>query len=151
MDEAPTVPPLLSFQVNRFTLDREVRERNLKNGVQTIDGTVTGVDIGRNDELHTVTVHDFAQQKHTLRARWLIDATGRNRVLSKLVRLHEAVKEQKNVFWFRLVISILKSWAALTLSRRRTAPLFLITPLIISLGRVTGFGASPCGRPKTSP
>lgn len=80
-----------------------MRERNVKNGVQTIDGTVTGIDIGRSDELHTVTVHDSAQQKHTLRARWLIDATGRNRVLSKLLQLHEAVKEQKNVFWFRLV------------------------------------------------
>jgi len=103
VDEAPTVPPLLSFQINRFTFDREVRERNLKNGVQTIDGTVTGIDIGKSEELHTVTVHDSAQQTHTLRARWLIDATGRNRVLSKLLRLHEAVKEQKNVFWFRLV------------------------------------------------
>jgi len=104
VDEASTVPPLLSFQVNRFTLDREVRERNLKNGVQTIDGTVTGVDIGTGDELHTVTVHDIAQQKHTLRARWLIDATGRNRVLSKLLGLrHRAVKEQKNVFGFRLL------------------------------------------------
>jgi flavin-dependent dehydrogenase len=50
-----------------------------------------------------VTVHDSAQQTDTLRARWLIDATGRNRALSKLLRLHEAVKEQKNVFWFRLV------------------------------------------------
>src|SRR5579862_3069161 len=103
VDEAPTVPPLLSFQINRFTFDREVRERNLKNGVQTIDGTVTGIDIGKNDEMHTVTVHDSAQLKHTLRARWLIDATGRNRLLSKLLRLHEVVKEQKNVFWFRLV------------------------------------------------
>jgi flavin-dependent dehydrogenase len=103
VDEAPTVPPLLSFQINRFTFDREVRERNLKNGVQTIDGTVTGIDIGKGAELHTVTVHDSAQQKHILRARWLIDATGRNRVLSKLLRLHETVKEQKNVFWFRLV------------------------------------------------
>ncbi len=103
VDEAPAVPPLLSFQINRFTFDHEVRERNLKNGVQTIDGTVTGIDIGRTDELHPVTVHDSAQQKHTPRARWLIDATGRNRVLSRLLRLHEAVKEQKNVFWFRLV------------------------------------------------
>jgi flavin-dependent dehydrogenase len=103
LDEAPAVPPLLSFQVSRFTLDREVRERNLKNGVQTVDGTVTGVDIGTGDELHTVTVHNFAQQKHILRARWLIDATGRNRVLSKLLGLHQAVKEQKNAFWFRLV------------------------------------------------
>jgi len=69
VDEAPTVPPLLSFQINRFTFDREVRERNLKNGVQTIDGTVTGVDIGRSDELHTVTVHDSAHgNTHGVRA-----------------------------------------------------------------------------------
>ena len=42
VDETPTVPPLLSFQINRFTFDREVRERNLENGVQMIDGTVAG-------------------------------------------------------------------------------------------------------------
>src|SRR4029077_8613654 len=54
-------------------------------------------------ELHTVTVQGPAQQKETLRARWLIDATGRNRVLSKLLQLHEKVNEQKNVFWFRLM------------------------------------------------
>ena len=47
---------------------------------QTIDGTVTGVDISRSDELHTVTVHDSAQQKHTRCAHRLIDATGRKRV-----------------------------------------------------------------------
>ena len=33
VDEAPTVPPLLSFQVNRFTFDREVRELYLENGL----------------------------------------------------------------------------------------------------------------------
>jgi flavin-dependent dehydrogenase len=102
VDEAPTVPPLLSFQINRFTFDREVRERNLKNGVQMIDGTVAGIDLGKSGGLHSVTVQDPAQQKYTVRARWLIDATGRNRVLSKLLQLHEKVNEQKNVFWFRL-------------------------------------------------
>src|SRR5580658_2242093 len=45
VDEAPTVPPLLSFQVNRFTLDREVRERNLASGVHLIDGTVAEVNL----------------------------------------------------------------------------------------------------------
>jgi len=103
VDEAPTVPPLLSFQINRFTFDREVRARNLENGVEMIDGTVAGIDISESGELHTVTVQGPAQQKETLRARWLIDATGRNRVLSKLLQLHEKVNEQKNVFWFRLM------------------------------------------------
>src|ERR1700731_4478998 len=87
VDEAPTVPPLLSFQVNRFTFDREVRARNVENGVEMIDGTVAGIDIGKNGELHTVTVQDPARQQDTLRARWLIDATGRNRVLSKSLQL----------------------------------------------------------------
>jgi flavin-dependent dehydrogenase len=103
VDEAPTVPPLLSFQINRFTFDREVRQRNLENGVQLIDATVVGVTTNSGDGLHTVTVQDPARQKCTLRARWLIDATGRNRVLSKLLQLQETVKEQKNVFWFRLM------------------------------------------------
>jgi len=103
VDETPTVPPLLSFQVNRFTFDREVRRRNVENGVQIIDGTVAGVTLGNDGALHTVTVRDSAQQEYPLHARWLIDATGRNRVLSKLLQLHEKVNEQKDVFWFRLM------------------------------------------------
>ena len=102
VDEAPTVPPMLSFQANRFTLDREVRERNVANGVHLIDGTVAGVNLNAGDGLHTVTVQDPAQQRYEFRARWLIDASGRNRVLAKLLQLHEPVHEQKNVFWFRL-------------------------------------------------
>jgi flavin-dependent dehydrogenase len=103
VDEAPTVPPLLSFQVNRFTFDREVRERNLQNGIQMVEGSVVGVNIRNGDESHTVTVRDPAQGENTLRARWLVDATGRNRVLAKLLRLHEPVNRQKDVFWFRLI------------------------------------------------
>ncbi|MFZ0211266.1 MAG: tryptophan 7-halogenase [Candidatus Acidiferrales bacterium] len=102
VDETPTVPPLLSFQINRFTFDRHVRERNLQTGVQLIDATVTAVSLGHDGELHTITVRDPAQQEYTLQARWLIDATGRNRILAKLLQLHEKVTEQKDVFWFRL-------------------------------------------------
>jgi hypothetical protein len=45
VDEIPTAPQILSFQINRFTFDREVRDRNVENGVELIDGTVTKVDI----------------------------------------------------------------------------------------------------------
>jgi hypothetical protein len=55
------VPPLLSFQINRFTFDREVRARNLENGVQMINDTVAGIDISKSGGLHTVTVQDPAQ------------------------------------------------------------------------------------------
>ena len=102
VDEIPTGPQILSFQINRFTFDREVRDRNVLNGVELIDGTVVGVDINSGDGLHQVTVQDTAGARQTLRARWLVDATGRNRVLQKQLQLQETVKEQKNVFWFRL-------------------------------------------------
>ena len=103
VDELPTAPPILSFQINRFTFDREVRDRNLENGVQLIDGTVEGIEINGGDGLHAVTVKDPAGGKQTLRTYRLVDATGRNRVLAKQLQLQETVKEQKNVFWFRLV------------------------------------------------
>ena len=102
VDEIPTAPQILSFQINRFTFDREVRDRNIQNGVELIDGTVMGVDIKGGDGLHTVTVQDPAGGKQILSARWLVDATGRNRVLQKQLQLQETVKEQKNVYWFRL-------------------------------------------------
>ncbi|HTQ62862.1 MAG TPA: tryptophan 7-halogenase [Candidatus Solibacter sp.] len=104
VDEIPTAPPILSFQINRFTLDAKVRRRNLENGMELMDGTVVEVEIhgAGTDELHAVSVQNASGEKHTVRARWLIDATGRNRVLAKKLQLHEKVKEQKDVFWFRL-------------------------------------------------
>jgi flavin-dependent dehydrogenase len=105
VDETPTVPPLLSFQVNRCTLDREVRRRNLENGVQLINGTVIDVALHTRDGgdgLHSVTFQDSEMRESTIQARYLIDATGRNRVLQKKLQLEERVEEQKNVFCFRL-------------------------------------------------
>lgn len=101
VDEIPTAPPILSFQINRFTFDREVRRRNLQNGVELIDDTVAGVEINGAGP-HSVTVRNGNGETQTLNARWLVDATGRNRLLGKQLKLHEPVKEQKNVFWFRL-------------------------------------------------
>jgi flavin-dependent dehydrogenase len=102
VDEAPTVPPQLSFQINRFTFDREVRRRNVENAVEMIDGVVAGVNLGKDGALHAVAVRDAAENESILHARWLIDATGRNRILAKLLQLNDKVAEQKDVFWFRL-------------------------------------------------
>ncbi len=105
VDETPTVPPQLSFQINRFTFDTEVRRRNIENGVQLIDGTVTSVHLSGQESgggLHSVTIRDGERPEYELHARWLIDATGRNRVLSKLLQFQEKVEAQKDVFWFRL-------------------------------------------------
>ncbi len=105
VDEIPTAPPILSFQINRFTLDAEVRRRNAENGIELIDATVSAVELNsraNGDNPHAVTIQYPDGQKQTLHARWLIDATGRNRLLQKHLQLQEKVQEQKDVFWFRL-------------------------------------------------
>ena len=130
VDETPTVPPLLSFQINRFTFDREVRRRNIESGVQMIEGTVAGIELSDHESgggLHTLTIRDHTQQDYALQARWLIDATGRNRVLSKLLQLHEKVEAQKDVFWFRLANfnpEILRRIRALKKENRAFVPYF---------------------------
>src|ERR1700741_5007707 len=78
VDEIPTAPQILSFQINRFTFDREVRDRNVEHGVELIDGTVMGIDLNHGDGLHAVTVEDPVGKKQMLSVRWLVDATGRN-------------------------------------------------------------------------
>lgn len=102
VDETPTVPPLLSFQVNRFTFDREVRRRNVENAVDMIDGVVAGIALGSNGEAHLITVRDPEDRETVWQTRWLVDATGRNRLLAKMLQLNDKVTEQKDVFWFRL-------------------------------------------------
>src|SRR6202007_1142268 len=127
VDEIPTAPQILSFQINRFTFDREVRDRNLENGVQLSDGSVMGVDIDSGGGLHVVTVQGPAGERQMLSARWLVDATGRNRMLAKQLQLQETVKEQKNVFWFRLMNfnpEILSRIQALKKQNRAYVPYF---------------------------
>ncbi len=102
VDETPTVPPLLSFQINRFTFDREVRRRNVESGVEMIDGSIDQIDLGSNRALHSLTVRDAEGREVTMQARWLVDATGRNRLLAKKLQLNDKVTLQKDVFWFRL-------------------------------------------------
>ncbi len=102
VDETPTVPPLLSFQINRFTFDREVRRRNVESGVEMVDGSVDQIDLGSEGTLHSLTVRAAEGHEFTMQARWLVDATGRNRLLAKKLQLNDRVMEQKDDFWFRL-------------------------------------------------
>src|ERR1700741_249827 len=67
VDEIPTAPQILSFQIKRFTFDREVRDRNLENGVQLIDGNVMGVAINSHSGLHVVTVQGPDGERRMLR------------------------------------------------------------------------------------
>ncbi|MBI3942561.1 MAG: tryptophan 7-halogenase, partial [Chloroflexi bacterium] len=102
VDESPVIPPHPSFQINRFVFDRDLRLLNAANGVRFEEGWVVATDTD-GAPLHTVVVEDQHKQRRTISSRWLVDASGRNRVLGRRLGLQTKPQLQKDVFWFRLV------------------------------------------------
>jgi 2-polyprenyl-6-methoxyphenol hydroxylase-like FAD-dependent oxidoreductase len=98
--EEPAIPPLPACLVNRFTFDRDARKLNEARGVLYVDGTVVDVWLVRGQ--HRVTYRDADGVERTLTARWVVDASGRSRVLAKKLRLTTKAKRQRSTFWFRL-------------------------------------------------
>ena len=101
VDAVPTHPPLPSFLVNRFTLDDALRQLNHDRGVEHVDGKVVRVEPGSGAR-HRVTVRDADGRERTHTARWVIDATGRRRLLARQLNLGDGVPHQRSSFWFRL-------------------------------------------------
>jgi len=101
VDESPSIPPFPSFQINRFTFDRDLQLHNAAAGVTFCEGRVVQVELGQ--QRHKVVIEDAAKGRSELSCRWLIDASGRNHVLSKRLGLLQRPQFQKDVFWFRLV------------------------------------------------
>ena len=101
VDAVPTNPPLPSFLVNRFTLDDALRRLNHDNGVEHVDGKVVRVELGPGAR-HGVTLRGSDGTVRTHTARWVMDATGRRRLLARQLHLGDGVPHQRSAFWFRL-------------------------------------------------
>ena len=100
VDEAPANPPFPSFLINRFSFDEALRRFNLRSGVEYVEGKVARVDLGDGQHRVTVQRHDGETEQYTV--RWLIDATGRRRLLARQLGLGLGVTHQRSAFWFRL-------------------------------------------------
>ena len=97
MHEALAIPPLPSNQVNRFTLDNELYKLALSLGVKHVDDRVSVVTKGDDEWLLTCR-----KSESKISSKYLVDASGRNRFLSKRFELNEEVPYQRSSFWFRL-------------------------------------------------
>jgi len=101
VDEAPALPPFPSFEVNRFTFDRDLRACNAAAGVTQLEDRIVDVEIVKG--AHRVLSEAVDGSKRETVCRWLVDATGRSRVLGRRLGLHIRPALQKDVFWFWLV------------------------------------------------
>lgn len=91
----------ISWQLNRETFDRDLKKMvSAHGGIERIDGTVTDVelDVGAG---HKLSIKEADGKARLLKADWVIDASGRNRLLGKKLGLTIKPKGQRDCFWFR--------------------------------------------------
>jgi len=98
-----------AFQIDRATLDADLRAMNAERGVLVRTGVVVrDLELGTGGAPHRFRVvpderggeRDSAETRYE--ARWVIDATGRTRMISKQQGLHEAEGDLTNAaVWAR--------------------------------------------------
>lgn len=87
-----------SRQLHRPAFDIQLASAAARRGVCFIEGRASEVVVGRDGALHRARGDGF-----DLQARYIVDATGRNRVLGRQVTSYERPTEgQRSALWFRL-------------------------------------------------
>lgn len=97
--------PQVTYQIDRGRLENELMRRCLSEGVEITCGRVRSVEFGVAGGPHTITVQDGDAVSHTT-ARWVVDASGRNRALSRQLDLKRANGHRCNAAWFRVATEI---------------------------------------------
>jgi flavin-dependent dehydrogenase len=98
-----------AFQVDRSRLEADLMKMNERDGVEVRRGAkVAALELGSQGSRHRFTVTDRSGIE-TFDARWVIDATGRNRMIAGLEDLHvpETRLQNSSVWgWFEGVTDI---------------------------------------------
>lgn len=97
--EQPVVP---SFQIDRGRIENDLRAMIEERGVTLREGWgVRDVEIDASGP-HRVTLVAPGGATDEVRGRWVVDATGRRRLLAKKLGLHRDTKDQASSAWFRV-------------------------------------------------
>lgn len=94
--------PLSSYQLDRGRLENALGELVAELGAVFLQSCkVQDVKLGAAGDDHVVRVLD-GEEEHTLRARWVVDATGRAGLLKRKLGLARALGHRANASWFRI-------------------------------------------------
>ena len=97
--------PQVTYQVDRGRLENELHRRCLAAGVEVTRGRVRAVELAASERPHTISVQDGDEVSHTT-ARWVVDASGRNRLLPRQLGLKQVNDHNCNAVWFRVATKI---------------------------------------------
>ena len=97
--QEPIVP---SYQLDRGRFEHDLRGMIEDDGVALAEGVkVTDVAFGEEDAPHRIELARDGERV-TVRARWVVDATGRASLLRKRLKISRGTKHPANAAWFRL-------------------------------------------------
>jgi flavin-dependent dehydrogenase len=92
----------LARQLNRPVFDRALRDHAERLGVRMLDGLAEDVAVGVGGARHTVRAR-VGDEVQELSARWLVDASGRRRLIGRRVTTYtKPERGQRCAFWVRL-------------------------------------------------
>lgn len=95
-------PPLKTYQVDRGRLETDLREMVEQDGVTLIEGAkVTAIETGTGGGQHTIR-YEVDGQSHELHPRWVVDATGRQGVMRKNMKLTRGAHHVASSGWYRI-------------------------------------------------
>ncbi|UMB71851.1 NAD(P)/FAD-dependent oxidoreductase [Mycobacterium paraterrae] len=97
--------PQVTYQIDRGRLENELTRRCASEGVGMLAGRVTSVDMNACGDPHELRVQRGIETTTTT-ARWVIDASGRNRALSRQLDLKRANEHHCNAAWLRVATEI---------------------------------------------
>lgn len=97
--------PQTTYQIDRGRLENELHRRCLAAGIDFIIGRVRSVAFGSDTAPHRVTIQRDDDVVETT-AHWVVDASGRNRLLPRELDLKRANGHQCNAAWLRIATEI---------------------------------------------
>ncbi len=91
-----------SWQIDRGRFENHLGRRCRERGIHFIDGARVGeVALAEGPEDHAVTWSGARQEPAILRARWVVDASGRAGILKRKLGLAKANGHDANAVWWR--------------------------------------------------
>ena len=107
-----TFTPQTTYQIDRGRLENELHRRCLEAGVTITTGRVASVDLAHSggngasgDRPHTLVIQCDDRVTRTT-ARWVVDASGRNRTLPRELNLKRPNGHHCNAAWLRIATEI---------------------------------------------
>jgi len=99
--EFPEVP---SYQIDRGIFENDMREMIIEDGAFLFEGySVKEINLAQGDEPHQVIVKtDEIEGDIAINCRWVVDGTGRRRMLQKKLGLSTPNGHDASAAWFRL-------------------------------------------------